>query len=168
MNPTNNVLVAVAGDETTAHAMETAIRRAEAGGGRLVAVHMMPTSAYESRQDGVRALGAIRRDSATFTLDQAQERARFVADGVAREAIGSRDVPFVALGAVGELAPVLLAAAAAYDCGTVVLTKQRSWWRRIIDLTARRLAREFDGDIVSVAQQPVEHREPRQRPAPRT
>lgn len=126
MTLTNNVLVAVAGDETTAHAMETAIRQAEDGGGQLVVVHVMAPGAYESRQDSVRALDANRRNGATFTLDQAQERARFVADGIAREAIGSRDVPFVTLGAVGNVAPVLLAAAAAYDCGTTVLTKQRS------------------------------------------
>lgn len=167
MNPTNGVLVVIADDETSAHALETAIRQAEEASGHLVAIHVMSPSTYESKQHGISSVDSLRRDGFAFTIDQARESACLVADAVVKEAIGSRDVPFVALGEVGRTVPVLIATAAAHDCGTVVLTEQRSWWRKMIDLTARRMATQFEGDVITGPGTVVDIRETLLRPAAR-
>lgn len=145
-----NVLVAVDGTESTAHVLEAAIGHAESGGGSLVALHAMPPRVFEARRRALTGGKDLRYDGVTYTASRARSDARDLADRAATEALGTRDLEYVPVGAVGKLVPTVLATAAQHDCGVVVLPEDRSWWRRRAGLADRRIARRFDGTVVRV------------------
>lgn len=162
----SNILVAVDGTGTNAHVMEAAIERAEREDGSLVVVHVIPTAEYEARQRAVRSIGGLTNDGFTYGITQARDEARDIADRAAREAIGTRAVPYTAVGAVGKLVPMILASAAEHGAETVVLGDVGSWWRRLLGRSDRKMTRGFDGAIVRVPR-PAAPTLELERPAPR-
>lgn len=145
-----NILVAVDGTESNAHLMEAAIERAETQGGTLVVLYAMTPRLFEARQWSLAGQADLRHDGLTYSTAQARTDARAVAERTAKEAIGDRDVPYTAVGAIGKLVPTVLAVAAENGCETVMLAEEGSWWRRRLGLADRRIARRFDGTVVRV------------------
>lgn len=148
----HNILVAVDESDANAHVVEAAVGRAEREVASLVVVHVVQPRTYAARSRSMAGTAGLRRDGFTYTVEQAEAGAESVAVRSAREAVGDRAVPYVAVGAVGRLGPTIRATAAAYGCRTIVLAEEASWWRRRLDRLGRDLAKEFDGDVVRVPQ----------------
>lgn len=144
------ILAVVAGVDTSSHVLEAAVERAEQEGASLVVLHVMPQHAYDGRRQSRATIRELKYDGFTFTYDQATESAENVAERAAQAAIGDRDIPYTAVGRVGDLVSTVLAVAAAYDCDTILLQETYPRWRRVIGRADRRLAKRFDGTIVRV------------------
>lgn len=145
--PRTGILVAVNGTVPNDCVLEQAIEQAQRDDARLVVASVTPTAMFESRQRAIGASPNLRQDGFTYTMDQAQAGATATAARAAHTAIGDLDVDYVAVGTVGELGPSLLELADRYDCGTIMLAEERSWWRRRLGWADRRLAREFPGTV---------------------
>lgn len=151
-----SILVVVDGTDASPHLLEAAIGRAEREGSSLVVATVIEPREYAVRRRSIASTAALRQDGFTYTLDQAQADAAALATRAARAAVGSRDVPYVAVGAVGPPARAIRAVATAHDCATIVVAEEASWWRRRLNRLGRDLARGFDGDVVRIPQSPPE------------
>lgn len=143
------LLVVVDGEETDAAVVEAGIERAERGGATLVVAHVLPEGTYEERRRGLARVGQLRSDGYAYTFDGAVASATALAERVARETIGDRDVAFEAIGGPGDRVGSVRSIAAAYDCSAVLLAEDRSWLGRAFGRD-RRLRKGFDGAIVRV------------------
>lgn len=150
MKTTNSILVAVDSTDTNDYTMERAIEQAQLDDATLVVAHVMPTSRYDSRHHAVARTPNLRQEGITYTTEQARAEAEATAARAARAAIGDLDVTYMAVGAVGKLGPSLREIAAEYDCGTIMLAEERSWWRRRLGWSDRKLARTLEGQVVRV------------------
>lgn len=145
--------------------VSAAVAQAEREAASLVVVHVMPQHVYEDRQRSRATIPALRYDGFTFTLEQATESARTVAERAARVAIGDRDVPYIPVGLVGTGDATIFGVAAAYGCDTILLAESPPWWRRH-GRGHHTLAKLYDGAIVTVPRPPEPNRRtPRPPPA---
>lgn len=143
------VLAVIADVDTSGHVLAAAADRAELKDVPLVVLHVLPQRVYEDRQRSRSTIRELRNDGFTFTLEQATESARNVAERAARTFLADRDIPYTAVGEVGQHVPAVLAVAAGYGCGTVFVPATGSWVRRIVDPN-RKLAKRFEGTVVRV------------------
>ena len=150
MTDTNNILVAVDSTDSNGYVMERAIESARLEESTLVVAHVMSTAQFDDHLGAIGTIPELRKDGATFTVDQARERARAVATRAARAAVGDLDIAYVTVGAVGQVDATLLEIADQHDCGTIMLAEQRSWWRRRLGWGDKRLARSFEGRVIRV------------------
>jgi nucleotide-binding universal stress UspA family protein len=144
------ILVVVTGVETSSHVLDAAVEHAVQAAASLVVLHVMPYHVYENSGSSRATIPDLKYDGFTFTYDQATESAESVAERAAQTAIGDRDVPYTAVGRVGDFISTVLAAAATYECDTVFLQKTYPWWQRVLGRGDRRLAKRFDGTVVRV------------------
>ncbi|MFB6112419.1 MAG: universal stress protein [Halobacteriaceae archaeon] len=151
-----NILVAV--DDTTenAHLIEAAIGQTQATGGQLVVVHVMPDRRYQAKQQAVAGAGLPAGSGFHYGITQARAAAEAIADRAARAAIGTRPIPYTAVGAVGAVGDQVAAVAATYDCRTVVLASEPTWLARRFGRTGRQLRRAFGGNVLRVGTPHVE------------
>lgn len=147
---TTQILVAVTGTEADLPVMDAAITQAEREGAALVVVHTLPADTYDARGRTARATPALRADGYSYSLDQAVESATNVAERVAKTSIGERGIEYTAIGGPGEPLSATGSVATATNCSAVYLCDSRSWLDRLLDLSARRLRRAFDGTVVWV------------------
>lgn len=150
MEPTTGVLVSVNETVSNDYVMMQAIDQAQRDDATLVVAYVMPMALYESRQQAVGASPNLREDGFSYTMDQAQAQATAVAARAAHTAVGDSDVDYVVVGAVGNLGHTLLELAEEYECGTIILPEERSWWRRRLGWDDRSLAQEFPGQVLLI------------------
>lgn len=151
MNTTNSILVAVSTMGSNDSLMQRAITQAEQEDATLIVANVMPQALYDSRQNAIESIHSLHDDGFSYTIDQALEAARTFAAGVVADAIGDSDVEYVPVGAVGNVGRNLLRIAEEYGCGTIMLSDERSWWRRHTGWNDRKLSRTFDGRVILVS-----------------
>lgn len=151
MNTTNSILVAVSTTGSNDHLMDRAITQAELEDATLIVANVMPQGLFDSRQNAIDSIHSLHDDGFSYTSDQAMEGARTFAAGVVADAIGDSDVEYAPVGAVGNVGQNLLRIAEEYGCGTIMLSDERSWWRRHTGWNDRKLSRTFDGRVILVS-----------------
>ena len=163
----NNILVVVDESETTTPMLQAAVERAERERAALVVVHVMPQSVYERRQTAIRGSTDLRRDGLTYTITQATETAKGVADGAVEVAIGERAIPYTTVGVVGRPIPAILAVAAEHDCDEIMIAATKQRWFGLFDRFDRTLAKRLGGTVTRVGESRPEPADP-VRPVPET
>lgn len=152
MKGTDNILVGVGPADSNDSLIRRAVKEAEVQDATLIVVNVLPQSLYESRQDAIASIGALRREGLEYTIDTAREAARTFALGAIGGAIDHSDVEYIAVGAVGNIGRNLLRIAEEYGCGTIMLGEERSWWRRQTGWDDRKLSQTFEGRVILVPQ----------------
>lgn len=154
------LLAVVDGTERTDHPLRAAAERAEREGAGLVVLNVTPESTYRGRQDAIAGVPGVAREGYGYTVEQAETAARRSAERTARHVVGDREVVWSPVGAVGTPAAVVLAVAADFDCGEIVIAETKPRWFGLRGGTDRKLAKRFAGTVTRVPAPAVGRSEP--------
>ncbi|MFB6295705.1 MAG: universal stress protein [Halobacteriales archaeon] len=144
------ILAVVADVETSSHVLEAAVEQVQQEAASLVVLHVMPYHVYYDRQRSYTTNRDFKSEGYTFTHDQAMESAENVAERVAQATIDNREIPYTAVGRVGDVVPTVIAVAARHGCDTILLPETEPWWRHVLGRADRRLTKRFEGTVVRV------------------
>lgn len=133
---------------TANHALKIAVAKAERESAALIVLTVVPETDFDARQRSVDGTGLR---GFTYTVTQAEESATAVAERAAAAAVGDREIPYLAVGAVGRPREVVLETAAAHGCTEIVVPDLAPRWFGLFGRFDRALAWRFDGTVTRVA-----------------
>lgn len=145
------ILVAVDEPSADAHVLERAIQRAEREGKTLLAVNVLPETAYRARRGSASGSRDLRQEGLTYTYTQARSEAKAGLERELRRRIGDRDISYDAVGEVGKLVPKALEIAEQNGCSTVIVEEMPAGLIPRLGLFGPR----YPGSIVRVPRPPV-------------
>lgn len=145
-----NALVVVRGTEATKALIEAAGKLAAGVDANVYLLHVTTESEFADRQT---SLETIPQMDVSYGVDQAEDGAKQFATDLGDEVLGD-EVPFTAIGKVGDAKTIVLEVAEEYDCDHIFVhgDSRTPAGKAVFGDLAQSLILNFDGPVTTITE----------------